>query len=117
MARVTREIDYLKSTKIDKNVRDNNSVHILSGLFKLTYKWSLKNNINKWYFVTNKKYILLFKRLGFPVHIIGDGLKDNNNISIVPAVINLKEGARVIEKVNIEQYNFSHDYMQKESAN
>lgn len=94
---------------IEKQFRIHSSFTILSGLYKITYKWSIINKINRWYFVTSKKFIILLKRMGFSVSIIGEGLKDINNIFTVPGMVDLQKSATLLKKKNINRYNFYHD--------
>ncbi len=91
---------------IDKEVRNYNSSSILLGLYKFIYQWSLKNRIIRWYFVTSKKFILLLKRFGFCVSIIGDGLNDINEVFTVPGVIDLEKSVEQLKRKNTARYNF-----------
>lgn len=114
------EIDKRESIEISRLAVDYNSLHskrkksfkktekkekIVWCLYKIIYKWSVKNKKRFWYMVVNEDY---FKRLKqfFPIEKLGPGKEYQKGILTIPIKLDLRKGEKKLEGTNRELYEW-----------
>jgi len=94
----------ISRTAIDKTFR-RQGFNLINLLFKLMYKWSIKNGIKYWYMAIESNYLKSLQNL-FPCKQIGRIKFYQPNTATTAALLDLKEAEDFLLKVNPKLYEW-----------
>ncbi|MBU4369400.1 GNAT family N-acetyltransferase [Patescibacteria group bacterium] len=104
--RKQRDTVEVSRISIDKILRSTGSFNIITMLlYKLMYRWSIKNKIRYWYMAIEPNYLKLLQKF-FPCKQIGDIKFYQPNTATTAALLDLKEAEVFLLRVNQKLYEW-----------
>lgn len=87
-------------------VADVNNVAL--GLFKIMFKWSLQNGINRVIFVTNEQFYRFMKKSNYFIQCISQGDKDSAGYKNIPVILDIPKSMEQLKYKSVKVFEFFH---------